>query len=132
MTDTREPSVAEPLPFRAPLYLVGAALSLMAAFQITRATPFNIVVGGLLVIAAVGLLRKLRWGRRMSIFFMWLLLVFAIGDILPARIEADEALGREPATTSQLVAQLVVLCCVALGSLHFLGKGKARFRPGWW
>ena len=132
MTDSGRGSVAEPLQFRVPLYLVSAALSLMAVFQFPRGTPFNGVVGGLLVIAAVGLLRKLHWGRRMSIFFMWLLVAFAIGDILPARIEADEALGSESATTSRLVTQLVVLCSVALGSLHFLAKVKARFRPGWW
>ncbi len=123
---------AEPLQFRAPLYLVSATLSLMGVFQITRGTPFNGVVGALLVIAAVGLLRKLRWGRRMSVVFMWLLVVVAIGDVLPARIEADEALGREPATTAELVTELVLLCSVALGSLHFLGKGKTRFRSGWW
>jgi hypothetical protein len=132
MADFGEATVAEPWQFRAQLNLVGAALSLMAVFQITRGTPFNVVVGALLVIAAVGLLRKLRWGRRMSIFFMWLLLAFAIGDVLPARMETDEALSREPTTTSQLVAQLALLSSVALGSLHFLSRGKARFRPRWW
>ena len=132
VADSRRATVAEPLQFRAPLYLVGAALLLMAAFQITRGAPFNVVVGALLVIAAVGLLRKLHWGRRMSVFFMWLLVAVAIGNVLPARIEADEALGMEPATSSQLVTQLVLLCSVAIGSLHFLGKDKARFRSGWW
>ncbi len=132
MTDSGEATVAEPWQFRAQLALVSAALALMAVFQITRGTPFNVVVGALLLIAAVGLLRKLRWGRRMSVFFMWLLLTFAIGDVLPARMEVDEALGREPATTSQLVAQLALLSSVALGALHFLGREKARFRSRWW
>jgi len=107
-------------------------LLIMGAFQITLNAPFNIIVGSLMVISAVGLLRKLRWGRRMSVAFMWLLLFFAIGDILPARAEIDESLGRPPATTFELVMELLVLCSVALASLHFLGKEKTRFRSGRW
>jgi len=118
--------------FRVPLFLVVAVLSLMGVFEITRGTPFNMIVGALLLIAAGGLLRKLNWGRKLTVFFMWLLVVFAIGDVLPARIEADEAMGREPATTAELVTQLVLLCGLALASLHFLGKTKDRFRAGWW
>ena len=127
-----ETGSAEPWQFRATVYFVSAALVAMSALQITRSEPFNVAAGALLLIAAVGLLRRVRWGRRMSAFFMWLLLAVAIGDMLPARIEADQALGREPATSSQLVAQLILLCSVALGSLHFLGRYKARYRPDWW
>ena len=94
--------------------------------------PFNGVVGVLLVIAAVGLLRKLRWARRMSVIFMWLLLVFAIGNVLPARTEGDAALGTQPATTAYLVTELVLLCSAALASLHFLHRNKTRFRSDWW
>ena len=132
MTESGATTVAEPLQFRVQLYLVTAALSLMSVFQIARGAPFNAVVGVLLAIAAVGLLRKLHWGHSMSVIFMWLLLFVAIGNILPARIEADEALGTAPATTAELVTQLVLLCSAALGSLHFLSKNKTRFRSAWW
>lgn len=127
-----ELTIGEPWQVRATAYLVGATLVVMSVHQFTRGTPFNVALGVVLLIASVGQLKRLRWGRRMAVLFMWLLLVFAIGDILPARIEADEALGRPPATPAQLVTQLILLCSVALGALHFLGRHKARYRPDWW
>ena len=116
---------------RIALFAIGGLLALMAAFELTRGPAFNIVVGLLLLAAAVGLLRRRQWGRRATIVFMWLLLVFAVGDSLPARIEADEALGREPATATELIIRLAVLCAAALASLHFLQSRKAHFRTGW-
>ena len=68
----------------------------------------------------------------MAVVFLWLLLVFAVGSVTPARIEADESQGTASASTWELVGQLAVLCGAALGSLHFLSRNKARFRAGWW
>ena len=81
-------------PTRLMIYFVALALLAMALHQATREQPFNWVVAALLALAAAGVLRGVRWGRRMALGFMWLLLVFAIGDVLPARIEVDEAYAK--------------------------------------
>jgi hypothetical protein len=120
------------LSYRWTRYLVAAVLVALAAHQVTRAQPFNVIVGVLLVAGAVGLLRGVRWGRRFAVAFLWLLLLAALGDVLPARIEADQALGGPPATSAELWTQLIALGSVALASLHFLGKHKGLFRAEWW
>ena len=132
MSNSEQTVVAEPWQFRATIYFVSAVQVMAAVYEITRGTEFTLAVGVVILACTIGLMRKLHWGRVTSVVIMWLLLVFAIGSILPARIEGDEALGVESPSASMLVTQLIVLCSMALGSLHFLAKHKTRFRSGSW
>ena len=131
-SETEIPAVTEPRQFRATNYFVAAVLAAMAVHQIAYGSPFNVSLGILLLLGAAGVLRALRWGRRMAVLFMWLLVVYAIGGVLPARIEVDEAQGRPPPSSMELIVQLVLLSSAALGSLHLLGRHKARYRAAWW
>jgi uncharacterized membrane protein YoaK (UPF0700 family) len=132
MSETEMPVVAEPRQFRAANYFVGAVLVVMAVHQVSYGSPFNVSLAILLLLSAAGLLRTVRWGRRMAVLFMWLLVVYAIGGVLPARIEVDEAQARAPLSSTQLIVELVLMSGVALGSLHLLGRHKARYRAAWW
>lgn len=132
MSDPEQAAVTEPWPFRATIYFVSAVLVFMAIYEISRGTEFTVFAGVVMLASAAGLIRRLRWGRAMSVIIMWLLLIFAIGSILPARIEGDDALGVESPSAEMLIVQLVVLCSVAIASLHFLSKFKDRFRSGTW
>lgn len=111
---------------------VALALLAFSLHQATRDQLFNWVVAALMALAAIGVLRGVRWGRRMALVFMWLLLLAAIGDVLPARIEADQALGAPAATPGELWTELIVLSAVALASLHILATCESRFRAEWW
>lgn len=130
MSDSEQTVVTEPWQFQATIYFVSAVQVAMAIYEISLGTEFTWAVGVVLLASTVGLIRRLRWGHAMSVVMMWLLLVVAVGSILPARIEGDEALGVESPTVATLVTQLIVMCSVALGSLHFLSKYKDRFRSG--
>lgn len=132
MSETEMPAATEPRQFRAANYFVGAVLAVMAFHQLSYGSPFNVSLGILLLLGAAGVVRALRWGRRMAVLFMWLLVVYAIGGVLPARIEVDEARGRGPRSSTELIVELVLLSSVALGSLHLLGRHKARYRAAWW
>ena len=114
---------------RAAILFVALVLGAMAVHQWTVGNTFITILP---LAAIAGLLRSVRWGRRLAAVLMWLLLLFAIGNVLPARIEVDEALGLAPATPAELWTQLAVMAGAALASLHILGVQKARFRAAWW
>ncbi len=129
-TTDQSPAVETPQ-FRMTIFFVCAVQVLAVIYEIWQGTPFTLAVAVLLLIATVGLFRKVRWGRRMSTAFLWLLMGVAIGLILPARMEGDMAMGVESPTMLVAAAQFIVLCGVAIVSLHFLGKYKSLFRPDW-
>lgn len=104
---------------------------LFAIYEIWMGSAFTITVAMLLVIQTLGLYRRLRWGHRLSTFFLWFLMVIGIGLMLPARFEGVDMMGEAP--PSMLVAgmQALAVCGTALISLHVLGKHKSLFRPDW-
>lgn len=108
------------------------AVQIMAAlYELTRGAAFPLAVGIVLLAGAVGVYRRLRWGRVLAIITMWFLLLFAVGSIFPETVDAGRAPGVALPSAEVLGAQLVILSCLALASLHVLSRHKARFRSGW-
>jgi hypothetical protein len=91
----------------------------------------NCVISALLLMGAVGLYRRLRWARLISLVFLWFIIAAALGSMSPFRAGDDLATGIEPPSVTFLILQLAMVCIFALSCIHVLGKYKAAFRRGW-
>ena len=131
MSTSDHSSTNETQLFRITIFFVCIVQVLASIYEIWRGTAFTITVGVLVLIATLGLYRRLRWGHRMSTVFLWLLMVVGVGLMLPVRIEGDAMMGAESPSVLLAAAQAVAICGAAIISLHFLGKHKSLFRSDW-
>jgi hypothetical protein len=137
MPDERSSNAAAPLPpvelriaVAAVAFLMGAA-ALHQGYVAVAGEPFNAAVAVILIAGAVGLVRKVRWGRRVAVLFLWVAILAAFGSLSPFMAGDLMAQGVEPPSVPALVLRLAGVCAVALAGLHYLGKHKVRFRAAW-
>jgi hypothetical protein len=112
--------------------LVCAVLACFAAYEFYLRTEATIFFGAIFTLAIVGLVRGVRWGRRLAVASSLLMLVVGIGAVLPARITESGLTGKEAPSTEVAVAQFIAIVVIALACLHVLGLYKDRFRKDWW
>lgn len=126
--------IEAPILFRAAVPLV-AALQLAAALHQTyvafEGRFFNACLAVVLFMGAVGLLRGARWGRRISVAFLWGAIVVGFGTLSPYRADDLAAVGIRSLSVLALGIRFFCICAVAIGCLHVLGKYKERFRAEW-
>lgn len=121
-------------------YLVGLLIvfqSSVAAYQVYVATfsrnpLFNGITVLLLCLGAVGLSRRLRWGYRITVGYLYGCILVGIGSMSPFLAGDLIAAGIEPPSVWKLLAQFFAICAVAISCLHLLGKHKLQFRSAWW
>ena len=81
-------------------------------------------------LAIAGLLRRVRWGRRLAVALLWLLLLGGVGSVFPQG-EYDEITGSSPRPIEVTVALFVACVAFALLGLHLLGRYNKEFRADW-
>jgi hypothetical protein len=91
----------------------------------------NSILAAILLAGAVGLLRRVRWGRWTAMLFLWTAIVVSFGALSPFHAGDFIAAGLEPPSLVILGAQFLGVCIVALACLHILGRHKQRFRSAW-
>ena len=121
--------------------LLRAAVSVLLATQLIASTHqivvaasgqvVNAVVACSILFGAVGLYRRVCWGRFISLVFVWGVALAALGSINPFRAVDDLAAGLEPPSIIVLVAQLALVFCYALWCGHVLNKYRSQFRGAW-
>ena len=92
---------------------------------------FNAIVAFILFLGAIGVYRRVRWGRRVALAFLWLIIFVTIGAISPFRAMDSVRAGIEPPSVVILVTLLLAASIFSLSCIHILGKNKERFRPRW-
>ena len=111
-----------------------AAMSVVCACLASIAGVFILAGNWVLAIpfaaAIVGIVRRLRWGRRMALVFGWFSLFVGFGLMLPVE-KGVEIPGHVPLPVEVVVAQAIVVCSMALVCIHLLGVYKRSFRAGW-
>jgi hypothetical protein len=124
----------EPVSLRITVGIV-AALQMLACFnQLWLAASgrlLNGVIAAFLLAGAIGLCRRLRWARLISLVFLWGIIAAAIGSMSPFRAGDDLLAGMEPPSVTFLILQLAMVCAFTLSCMHVLGKYKDSFRRGW-
>ena len=81
-------------------------------------------------LAILGLVRRVRWGRRLSLVLGWLALVTGFALMFPAE-KGMEVPGEAPIPVEVVVAEAIVVCSMALVCLHLLGAYRKSFRAAW-
>lgn len=116
---------------------VRVVASLMAAatahqvYVALNGRMINAAIATLLAIGIVGLMRRVRWGRRIAVAFLWGTVLVGFGALSPFNAGDLMAEGIEPPSLLTLGLRFAGLCAVALTGLHYLGKHKSMFRPVW-
>lgn len=129
-----EASAGAPQEFRYSMLVVAILMAAAALHQLYVAMDgrlINACVGALLVAGVVGVTRRVRWGRRIAVAFLWGSIIIGFGLLSPFRAGDLMVEGIEPPSLLMLVLQLSSVCAVALICLHYLGKHKHRFRSAW-
>ena len=129
-----EPPPKAPAEFRYTVRVVAVLMAAAALHQVYIAMGGRLVnacVAAILIAGVVGIMRSLRWGRRIAVVFLWGSIIIAFGLLSPFRAGDLLAEGIEPPSLTVLALQFAVISTIALGCLHFLGKHKRRFRPAW-
>lgn len=135
MMDDTTPEAGEPRALRITVVatcLMIAASACHQAYVAAGGRGFNAILSALLILATAGLWRRVRWGRRFAVAFLWALILVAFGAMSPFRAGDLLAEGIEPTPIAMLAAQFFIVCAVAVTCLHQLGRHKARFRAAWW
>ena len=102
----------------------------LAAFLASRGNWVAWIFAALLVLAIVGLVRRVRWGRRLALGMCWLMILVGFGSVLPP--ERVDGVAPPPIIAIEYaVTQMVVLCLVGLLCLHLLGRHRKAFRDTW-
>lgn len=81
-------------------------------------------------LAIVGLARRVRWGRRLAVVLLWVMLLVGVGLMLP-KTELDQISGSKPVPLEVAVMEFAVCVAFALLGLHLLGRYKKEFRAAW-
>jgi len=108
-----------------------AAASAHQVYVALNGRMINAAIATLLAIGIVGIMRKVRWGRRIAVAFLWVLILVGFGALSPFNAGDLMAEGIEPPSLLTLGLRFAGICAVALTGLHYLGKHKAMFRPVW-
>ena len=93
--------------------------------------PINAGLAALLITGIVGITRKVRWGRRIAVTFLWGAIFVSFGSLSPFNAGDLMAEGIEPPSILALGLRLAGVCAIAIACLHYLGKHKSMFRPAW-
>jgi hypothetical protein len=118
-------------------YTVLAVAFLMAAAALHQmyvsldGGPINAVLAALLISGIVGITRKVRWGRRIAVAFLWGSIIISFGSLSPFSAGDLMAEGIEPPSILTLGLRFAGNCAIAITCLHYLGKHKSMFRPAW-
>ena len=108
-----------------------AAGALYQMYVSLDGTLVNVAVAALLTAGVVGVTRRVRWGRRIAVAFLWGSIIVGFGALSPFRAGDLMAEGIEPPSLLTLGLRFAGVCALALACLHYLGKHKSRFRPAW-
>jgi hypothetical protein len=112
---------------------VCVVLACFAGYEFSIGTGITPFIGLTVVLAIVGVIRGVKWGRRLAVAAcILLLIVFGVGSVLPARMEGAQMTGTEAPELGRAVVEFVAVVVIALASLHILGRYKQRFRKAWW
>ena len=114
--------------FRITMGVVCIAHVLLVIYAIWKG---DIAVAVFFAIQALGLYRRVRWAYRMFTCFLWFSMVAGISLMMPARFEGVNMADVEPPSIIMIGTQALVICGIALISLHFFGKCKSLFQPKW-
>jgi len=95
---------------------------------------FTVVRGGwhltpILVIALVGILRGVRWGRRLGLFVFWMVLLSGLVMVMPP--EKVDGYTPEMVPIGTAIVRAAVLALLGLTCLHLLGRYRRSFRAEW-
>lgn len=90
---------------------------------------FNGVVAVICAVGVVGLLRRLRWGRRIAVVFLWSRIFVSQGALSPPFDLTVEEM--EKISLLFLSLRFAGICVVAVACLHVLGRFKEYFRATW-
>jgi len=129
MSTPEESPTNETRQFQLMISFVCIVQVIAAIYEIWKGTEPTITIATFALIATGGLYRRLRWGRRMSTVFLWLMVATGIGLMLPTQIEGDAMMAAT--SLPMLIAAALGICGAAIISLYFLGKHKSSFRPDW-
>lgn len=125
---------SEPLSLRATVGVLLLAQTMEVAHQLWVASSgrvFNAALAVTLLLVAIGLYKRLHWGRTGSVVFLWGIILLEFGSMSPFRVIDDMAAGIEPPSVIVLATRFFVACCFSLSCMHFLGKHKEKFRAAW-
>lgn len=123
-----------PAEFRYTVMVVAVLMAVAALHQVYVAMEgrlINACMAALLIAGVVGITRRLRWGRRIAVAFLWGSIIIGFGLLSPFRAGDLMADGIEPPSMTALGLEFAVISTIALGCLHYLGKHKLLFRPAW-
>lgn len=98
-----------------------AGLMLMAGNWVLALIP---------ALAIAGVVRRVRWGRRLALVLLWLLLLIGVGQMLPSS-ESDEITGSKPQPLEVVLTKSAIFSSIALLGLHLLGRYAKEFRSSW-
>lgn len=104
---------------------------IVAASRAASGAVVNVVLATAFLLGAIGLYRRVRWGRIISLVFVWGVVLVSFGAMAPFRVGDDLAAGIEPPSVTVLAIQLALASCYALWCAHILGKYKTQFRHAW-
>ena len=113
--------------FWAAMSIVCASFASVAALAISAG---NWVFAIPFALAIVGIVRRVRWARRLSLVLGWIALFTGFGLMLPVE-KGMEVPGEVPIPLEVVVAEAIVVCSLALACIHLLGVYKKAFRAGW-
>ena len=131
---TNEAAPQAPGEFRYTLLAIAFLMAGAALHQVyvsLDGRPFNAVVAAVLITGIAGIARKVRWGRRIAVAFLWGLIIISFGRLSPFRAGDLMTDGIEPPLLLELGLQFAGACAIALVCLHYLGKHKLLFRAAW-
>ena len=131
---TNETAAKTPAEFRYTLLAVASLMTGATLFQLSVAwdgRPFNAIVAAVLIAGLVGIVRKVSWGRRIAVIFLWGSIVISFGRLSPFGAGDLMADGVEPPSPLELGLEFAAVCSIALVCLHYLGKYKSLFRTSW-
>lgn len=125
---------SEPKTFRIVVLLIILVQCSFVIHQMAMAASgrlFNAATAITVLLVAVGLYRRVRWARMVSVIFLWGVILIAFGLLSPFRVSDEMMAGIETPPLTELVIQFAIVCALSLWCLHVLGKYKAAFRRAW-
>ena len=109
---------------------IGVVCLILAAMAGLFIKAWNWGLAVVPALAIMGLVRRVRWGRRSAAVLLWLLLLVGVGLMLPQG-EGDQLTGSKPRPLEDALSEAFACIAAALLGLHLLGRYKNVFRPDW-
>ena len=115
--------------FKLSIGFVCLVFAAIAAYGVMAGNVVSWTLAILCALVIVGLVRRVRWGRRWAVGLQWFLLFLGFALVMPPEAGVPVKQPFPPLETA--VLRMVVVCGVALLCLHLLGRHKKAFRDAW-